>query len=121
MAEEVFEYTWLIEQLQYAPSEDGLENVIKTINWRLRCKGEDNLSAECYGTVGLDSPNPEGFEAFESLTKEQVVEWLVAALDKSQMSSDTPYSETLKTNLKNQIIKTRNPPVIGTSTMPWDS
>jgi hypothetical protein len=120
MTEEVFDYEWLIEQLHYASTENGLEQVIKTIDWRLRCTGQDGLSSDCYGTVGLASPNPDTFEVFAGLTKEQVTEWLVAALDGSQ-EGEAPYTETLKSGLRGNILKRRNPLVVNTSAMPWDS
>lgn len=120
MTEEVFNYEWLIEQLHYAPTENGLEQVIKSIDWRLRCTGQDGMTAECYGTVGLESPNPDTFEVFDGLTKEQVTEWLVASLDGSQ-EGETSYTETLKAGLRGNILKRRNPPVVNTSAMPWDN
>jgi hypothetical protein len=109
----VTEYIWQIEQAQIAPSENGLTNVIKTLHWR--CYADDaGDQATCYGSVGLESPDPEAFEVYEDLTEETVVGWLHATLDAQQEGQVAQ----IEANLAGEIEKRRNPPIV-TAPLPW--
>lgn len=102
-------YEWVIAQLDCAPSEDGLTNVVKTVHWRLQAS-EGTYAAECYGSVGLDSPEPGKFTDYDTLSKANVVAWLEAKLDVQQ----------LKDGLANQIEQQKNPPIVSPA-LPWQS
>lgn len=108
-------YTWTIEQAQIAPSENGLANVIKTLHWRCLA-GDGADTATCYGSIGLESPDPEAFEVYEGLTEATVVGWLKAALDAQQEGQVAQ----IETNLAGEIEKRRNPPVV-VAPLPWAS
>jgi hypothetical protein len=103
-------YTWNITQLDCAPSENGLANVIKTIHWTYTAQETDGdqLISSCNNCYPLTSPTPEQFVDFETLTEEQVIGWLENSLDIS----------VLQNNLANQIITQRNPP-IAPLPLPW--
>jgi hypothetical protein len=103
-------YTWNIAQLDCAPIENGLANVIKTIHWTYTAQETDGdqLVSSCNTYYQLNSPAPEQFVDFETLTEDQVIGWLENSLNMS----------ILQNNLANQIIAQRNPP-IRPLPLPW--
>lgn len=91
-------YTWSFPQFDTIPSEDGLEDVVKTVHWRLDA-AEDEYSAGAYGTIGLGAPEAGNFLAFDDLTSEWAIEAvkaqvsyeeLVAALSAQIQNQKTP-------------------------------
>ena len=102
------EKKWVVSQLDTAPSEDSLTDVVKTVHYRYQ--GQDaEYFAEVYGTMGCATPSDTDFTAYEDLTYEQVCEWLVAGLDQ----------EAMDLNLEAQIENQKNPPIINLP-LPWD-
>jgi hypothetical protein len=73
-------YTWSFPQLEVAPSEGGLNDVIKTIHWRYDAQ-DGEFSAGAYGTVSLAEPDPEAFVPFDGLTEAKVIEWVSESVD----------------------------------------
>ena len=95
------ETKWVVSQLDTAPSEDGLTDVVKTVHYRYQ--GQDKqYFAEVYGTMACATPSETDFTAYEDLTYEQVCLWLEAGLDK----------EAMDTNLSAQIEYQKNPPIV---------
>ena len=101
-------YKWIIAQLDTAPSEDGLTDVVKVVHWRYEAT-DGEYSAEVYGAMGCATPSDTDFTAYEDLTYEQVCEWLVAGLD----------VEALDLNLDAQIENQKNPPIVNLP-LPWN-
>ena len=98
-------YKWVISQLDTAPSEDGLTDVVKVVHWRYQAEQVENEKtyfAEVYGTLSVPSPNPADFVPYDQVTYEMVCGWLEAGLD--QVSLDE--------NLDSQIADQINPKVI---------
>ena len=95
------ETKWVIAQLDTAPSEDGLTDVVKTVHYRYQGQDEQYF-AEVYGTMTCATPSETDFTAYEDLTYEQVCEWLQAGLDQ----------EAMDTNLATQIENLKNPPIV---------
>ena len=95
------ETKWVIAQLDTAPSEDGLTDVVKTVHYRYQAQDEQYF-AEIYGTMGCATPSDTDFTAYEDLTYEQVCEWLEAGLN----------VEAMDLNLEAQIENLKNPPII---------
>lgn len=105
------EFKWVISQLDTAPSEDGLTDVVKTVHWRYQATEvtEDKTwFAEVYGTMGCATPSSTDFTAYPDLTEAQVESWLEAGLD----------TAALQTNLESQIEYQKNPPIINLP-LPW--
>ena len=95
------ETKWVIAQLDTAPSEDGLTDVVKTVHYRYQ--GQDaEYFAEVYGTMGCATPSDTDFTAYEDLTYEQVCAWLEAGLN----------VEAMDLNLATQIENLKNPPIV---------
>ena len=102
-------YNWVINQLDTAPSEDGLTDVVKVVNWtRVATEGEIVVSS--YGTMNCTTPSSTDFTAYPDLTQEQVEGWLENGLD----------TETIDLNLDKQIENITNPPII-VLPLPWSN
>ena len=95
------ETKWLISQMDTAPSEDGLTDVVKVIHWRYEGK-DGEYTAEVYGAMACATPSETDFTAYEDLTYEQVCTWLEAGLN----------TEAMNENLATQIENLKNPPIV---------
>ena len=109
-------YTWDFLQLDTAPSEDGLSDVIKTIHWRFTAVSEQNaegnyLSTSAYGTSGAGEVDPDNFVAFDSVTKDWCKEKVLASLDETEAE--------MQANLDTQIETLANPPIVGKTPSGW--
>lgn len=80
-------YKWSFPQLEVAPSEGGLADVIKTIHWRYDAQDEQ-YSAGAYGSVGLSTPDPEAFVPFNGLTEAKLIEWVSESIDVPAMEAN---------------------------------
>jgi len=94
-------YTWNVNTMDTAPSEDGLANVVKVVHWRLMANNGTH-TAETYSTVSLDAPSSDAFTAFNDLTEAQVIAWVESKLD----------MEKTKESLENQLEALANPPIV---------
>jgi len=103
------ETKWLISQMDTAPSEDGLTDVVKTVHWRYQAEDETYI-VEVYGAMACATPSETDFTAYEDLTYEQVCEWLVAGNN----------VEAMNENLAIQIKNLKNPPIVNLP-IPWNS
>lgn len=102
------ETKWVVSQLDTAPSEDGLTDVVKTVHYRYQGQDEQYF-AEVYGTMACATPSETDFTAYVDLTYEQVCAWLEAGLD----------VEAMDTNLAAQIENQKNPPIVNLP-LPWN-
>lgn len=100
-------YNWVIAQLDTAPSDDGLTDVVKTVHWRYQAV-DGSYMADVYGSVGLGTPDAEHFTPYADLTEAKVIEWLEGKLEVDQ----------LKSNLDGQIAALKNPPIVNLP-LPW--
>ncbi len=94
-------YTWNVNTMDTAPSEDGLANVVKVVHWRLSAT-DGTHTAETYSTVSLDAPAAGSFTAFESLTEAQVIAWVESKIDVA----------ATKSSLDAQLASLANPPIV---------
>ena len=113
-------YTWDFPTLDTAPSEDGLSNVIKTINWRFTAVSDSEtdaegnaISASAYGTAGAGEVNPDNFVAFDSVTKDWCKEKVLASLGQTEAE--------LQANLDTQIDNIANPPIVHKTPASWSA
>ena len=100
-------YKWVVSQLDTAPSEDGLTDVVKTVHWRYQAE-DKTYTAEVYGAMGCATPSDTDFTAYADLTYEQVCEWLVSGNNVAALNS----------NLVSQIENQKNPPIVNLP-LPW--
>jgi len=78
--------TWKITDMKCKISENGLTNVVESINWMLCYEIEVNgqrYAQHIPGSTQLPTPNVEVFTNYEDLTQEQVESWIT-----SNMSMD---------------------------------
>ena len=101
-------YTWSISQLDCAPSENELSDVVKIIHWILYAQDENGISASINNSYPLQSPSPEAFTDYSTLTEATVISWLESNLD----------VDYLQTRLANEIASQYNPP-IAPLPLPW--
>ena len=111
-------YTWDYPQLDTAPSEGGLSDVVKTIHWRFTAVSDTEtneegqpLSVSAYGTASAGEADADNFTAFDSITKDWCKEKVLAGLDKTE--------EELEAMLSEQIEKLVNPPIVGKVPAGW--
>jgi len=106
-------YTWSVESMDTAPSEDGLTNVVKTVHWRANAEevvGEETYTATVYGSVGVGDPTPDNFVDYADLTEADVLAWV--------WDSSEDFKTDQEANLANQIEDQKNPK-IETLPNPW--
>lgn len=99
------EFIWVINSMDTALLEDGLTDVVKTVNWTYQEIDIDNnktYTAEIYGTMPCQTPSSTDFTAYADLTKEQVIGWLEAGLNVIE----------LQDVLNMQINYLKNPPTV---------
>lgn len=104
---------WVVSQLDTAPSEDGLTDVVKTVHWRRQAQeviNEVTYNADVYGSMACATPSETDFTAYPDLTFEQVCGWLDAGLDVVALDAN------LDAQIENQV----NPPIINLP-LPWSS
>ena len=102
-------YTWSILQLDCAPSENGLTNVVKIIHWGLTGTDENGITASLNNSYSIPSPSSEVFADYSTLTEETVISWL---------ESNIIGVEHLQTVLANKIASKYNPPITPLP-LPW--
>lgn len=96
---------------EYPTTADNLTDVVFIVHWRRQAStvvDEKTYTADSYGALSVEQPNPEDFTPYENLTFEQVCEWLEAGLD----------VESLDTSLDKQLENQINPPVVSLP-LPW--
>ena len=104
-------YKWVVSQLDTAPSEDGLTDVVKVVHWRYQAEqvdGDKVWFAETYGASSVGQPNPQNFVPYEDVTEAEVISWLEEILPVDAMQA------SLEANIALQI----NPVEI-TLPLPW--
>ena len=104
-------YTFKITLLETAPSENGLEHVVKTIHWK--CFGTDGTNiSEVMGSVNVESPDPGSFIDFMNLAESDVISWVEAKL---QALDEL---DSIKQTLDSMLAQIDNPPITRPP-LPW--
>jgi hypothetical protein len=104
-------YQWVINQLDTAPTEDGLTDVVVVVHWTRTAEtffGGEPINVSCYGTMPCTTPSLTDFTAYPDLTYEQVCGWLDAGLDVA----------SIDLGLDKQIENIINPPIV-VLPLPW--
>jgi hypothetical protein len=92
---------WVVSQLDTAPSEDGLTDIVKTVHWRYQGQDEQYF-AEVFGDMACATPSATNFTDYADLTYSKVCEWLAKGLD----------NHALDSKLEAQIQYQKNPPIV---------
>jgi len=116
MSEPTVTYTWRIERLDCAPSQDELTNVVCKIHWRLFATDGIN-TLDLYGDIPLHSPDPETFLAYDELSEATVIGWLESAIDE-RAGEEEPTVAQMETGLSGMLAAKRAPSVVPMP-FPW--
>ena len=104
-------YELSIKNMDAAPTEGDLEDVVKIIHWMYIGKetvnGED-LYGDAIGAVEMNAPSSNSFTSFADLTEEQVKGWVESQLD----------LDAIKSDIAARIEAQKNPPTVVKSN-PW--
>jgi hypothetical protein len=94
-------FNWNINQLNAYPEKDGKQDVVFTVHWTLNgVDGEHTGSS--YGSAGVILEPDAPYTAYADLTKDQVLDWVWASVNKDER----------ETNVQAQIDEKKNPTVI---------
>jgi hypothetical protein len=92
---------WNIVQLNAYPEKDGLVNCVFTCHWD--CTGVDgDYSGRVYGSCGVTLDPEAPYTAYADLTKDQVLGWIWASVDKDETEA----------SVQAQIDEKKNPTVV---------
>ena len=111
-------YTWEFPALDCYPTQEGKENVIFTVHWRLQGKDDKGNTGEMYSSVGLTLDPDAEFIPFESLTKETVQGWVETIFQNMNHHDDISTLDFMKANIEAQIQEKINPSRV-TKIGPW--
>lgn len=103
-------HTWKIDHMDTKLVDGDLQKVVKSCRWTVFSVedvqtdiGVKRYTASNYGYADFNSPSPEDFVAFESLTEEQVLAWVWA---------NGVNKEETEESLAEAIEAQKNPPVV---------
>jgi hypothetical protein len=117
MTEPIVTYAWQIEQLDTAPVEGDLPNVVRKVHWRLF--GTDGANTmDTYGDTSLDEADPLNFTDYEDLSEATVIDWLEAAID-NRAGDNEPTVEDRRNGLAAMLAAKRAPSIVP-MTPPWN-
>jgi len=80
-------FNWVINAMDCIKNEGDLSDVVVVIHWTYVAEKE-GFTSSVYGTCSMPLPSGENFTPYEDLTKDQVVGWLVSALDVEEMEEN---------------------------------
>jgi len=94
------------------------DGAVYTVHWTASLEENDETAspeekketASAYGSIGLGNPDPTSFVPFNQLTKQEVINWVFAALGVDQVVS-------IEESLHNQIQQKLHP--TSAAGMPW--
>lgn len=97
-------YTWKIDHLDTALTENDLQKVVKSCRWTVTAKDDSDpaVTTSTYGYSTFESPSTETFVAYDNLTEQTVLDWV--------WSSGTD-KEKVQQELDVQLDLIKNPPV----------
>ena len=105
--------TWDVVQLDSTKTVGSLSDVIKNVHWTASdsetVSGVEH-SGFSYGVVSLADADSSSFIAYESVTKDNAIAWVKAALGSDEVSA-------IETNIAAQITESKTP--TKTFGVPW--
>jgi len=104
----MIEYKYEIFSLYASLSQDGLNNVVKRVTWKITAK-EDQFAVDRYFDSYLTPPDPNNFSNYDDLTMEQVLEWVKEPIN----------LEELYANMANALADAKDPTRVIEKELPW--
>lgn len=105
----MIEYEYVVFSLYAALSEDNLNNVVKRVTWKITAK-EDQFAVDRYFDSYLTPPNPNNFSNYDTLTMEQVLEWVKEPIN----------LEDLHATMASALEEAKNPSRVVEKPLPWN-
>jgi hypothetical protein len=105
-------YELSIKNMDAAPTEGDLQDVVKIIHWMY--VGKETIDGEDYfgdaiGAVEMNAPSSDSFTSFADLTEEQVKGWVESKINVT----------SIKEHIAKRIEAQKNPPTVVKSN-PWN-
>ena len=107
-------YTWQFVQLDTAPTEGSLSDVVKSIHWRITGVSDTrtpNNTASIYGQANIGDADADNFTAFNSLTEDWCKTQVLANIDKTEAE--------LKADIDTQLTELDTPTSVGKLPSSW--
>ena len=107
-------YTWEFVQLDTAPTEGSLSDVVKSIHWRITGVSDTrtpNNSTSIYAQTNIGDANADSFTAFNSLTEDWCKTQVLANADKTEAE--------LKADIDTQLTELDTPTSVGKLPSSW--
>ncbi len=107
-------YTWQFVQLDTAPTEGSLSDVVKSIHWRITGVSDTrtpNNSTSIYGQANIGDADEDSFTAFNSLTEDWCKTQVLANIDKTEAE--------LKADIDTQLTELDTPSSVGKIPSSW--
>ena len=104
-------YTWNFVQLDTAPTEGSLSDVVKSIHWRITGVSDANNTISSYGQATVGDADADSFTAFNSLTEAWCKTQVLAALDKTEAE--------VKSDIDTQLAELDTPTSVGKIPSSW--
>ncbi len=105
-------YTWNVKRCDVFPTKSSKSNVVHNVHWRLKATDDANndsdgnpITAEMYGSQGLDTSDLSSFTNWSSLDAAKVQGWVETAMGSDAVTA-------LKTGLDAQIAKKITPTTV---------
>lgn len=107
-------YTWKITNLRKVDQMEGLSDVVVHARWTRTGVDENGHDGTFTGATPLRAPSSgSNFTSFESLTEEQIIDWI-----KSEITANPGYEEHIVGQITKQI-DAKKRPVIEVELLPW--
>jgi len=107
-------YTWQFVQLDTAPTEGSLSDVVKSIHWRITGVSDTrtpNNTASIYGQANIGDADADNFTAFNSLTEDWCKTQVLANIEKTEAE--------LKADIDTQLTELDTPTSVGKLPSSW--
>lgn len=101
------QYKWKILSLWVAPHENGLDEVVKSVDWCFRVTEELNYG-EKYETTKLTSPSTDSYIKYENLEEATIIGWIKNNIDYEKLVSEVDL--LLEKNKNPDVVEKTNPP-----------
>lgn len=100
----MIEYTWTFSNCMVVQNLDGLDNVIKSVDWKLTAS-DNKHSVSAGGTTEFSGVDPSQYIEFTKITKDQMIEWVLSGISEKDLNE-------LKEHLEKQLIELNKPVLV---------
>lgn len=100
----MIDYTWTFSNCMVIQNLDGLENVIKSVDWKLTASDKKH-SVSAGGTTEFNGIDPSNYTEFTKITKDQMIEWVLSGISEEEMNA-------LKDQLEKQLVELNKPVLV---------